>query len=169
MAHWIRFEKNGKLGFGKLEGDTIAVHSGDMFADAKPSGETLKLSDVKIATPCDPSKMICLWNNFHQLAAKNNQPTPEEPLWLVKTANAYWPANQPIRRPQSYSGKIIYEGELGIVIGKKCSNIAEAEAGNTVGDRGYDLALAPIDGEEVARKRDAIPLARSRFNRRIEL
>lgn len=47
--------------------------------------------------------------------------------------------------------------------------IAEAEAGNTVGDRGYDLALAPIDGEEVARKRDAIPLARSRANRRIEL
>ena len=47
--------------------------------------------------------------------------------------------------------------------------IAEAEAANTVGDRGYDLALAPIDGEEVARTRDAIPLARSRVNRRIEL
>lgn len=47
--------------------------------------------------------------------------------------------------------------------------IAEAEAANTVGDRGYDLALAPIDGEEVARTRDAIPLARSRVNRRVEL
>ena len=43
-----------------------------MFAGAKPSGETLKLSDVQVSTPCDPSKMICLWNNFHQLAAKND-------------------------------------------------------------------------------------------------
>lgn len=132
MMHWIRFEKNGKLGFGKLEGDTIAVHAGDMFADAKSSGETVKLSEVKLATPCDPSKMICLWNNFHQLAAKNSFAQPEEPLWLVKTANAYWPGGKPIERPKSYSGKIVYEGELGIVIGKKCGNISEAEAGNYI-------------------------------------
>ncbi len=47
MAKWIRFEQGGKTGFGTLEGDTIAVHTGDMFAGAKPSGETLKLSDVR--------------------------------------------------------------------------------------------------------------------------
>jgi hypothetical protein len=70
MAHWIRFENGGKTGFGTVEGETIAVHSGDMFAAAKPTGETLKLSDVRVSTPCQPSKMICLWNNFHQLAAK---------------------------------------------------------------------------------------------------
>ena len=72
MAKWIRFEQGGKTGFGTLEGDAIAVHSGDMFAGAKPSGERLKLSDVQVLTPCDPSKMICLWNHFHQLAAKND-------------------------------------------------------------------------------------------------
>ena len=47
MAKWIRFEQDGKTGFGTLEGDTIAVHTGDLFAGAKPSGETLKLSDVQ--------------------------------------------------------------------------------------------------------------------------
>src|SRR3981081_3123749 len=30
MAKWIRFEQKGKTGFGTVEGDTIAVHSGDM-------------------------------------------------------------------------------------------------------------------------------------------
>ena len=29
MAKWIRFEQGGKTGFGTLEGDTIAVHTGD--------------------------------------------------------------------------------------------------------------------------------------------
>jgi 2-dehydropantoate 2-reductase len=132
MAKWIRFEQDGKTAFGTLEGDTIAVHTGDLFAGAKPSGQTLMLSDVHILTPCVPSKMICLWNNFHQLAAKNDFTEPKEPLWFLKAPNAYWPANKPIQRPATYAGKIIYEGELGVVIGKKCFNISEAEAGDYI-------------------------------------
>jgi ketopantoate reductase/2-keto-4-pentenoate hydratase/2-oxohepta-3-ene-1,7-dioic acid hydratase in catechol pathway len=132
MAKWIRFEQDGKTGFGTLEGDSIAVHTGDMFAGAKSTGETLKLSSVRLLTPCEPSKMICLWNNFHQLAAKNDFTEPKEPLWFLKAPNAYWPANRPIERPATYAGKIIYEGELGVVIGKKCFNITEAEAGEHI-------------------------------------
>ena len=132
MAKWIRFEQGGKTGFGTLEGETIAVHEGDMFAGAKPSGESVKLSEVQVRTPCDPSKMICLWNNFHQLAAKNDFTRPKEPLWFLKAPNAYWPAGKPIERPATYAGKIIYEGELGVVIGKKCFNITEAEAGDYI-------------------------------------
>ncbi len=132
MAKWIRFEQNGNTGFGTLDHGIITVHSGDLFAGAKPSGQTLNLADVEILTPCQPSKMICLWNNFHQLAAKNDFTEPKEPLWFLKAPNAYWPANKPIQRPATYAGKIIYEGELGIVIGKKCFNISEAEAGDYI-------------------------------------
>ncbi len=128
MAHWIRFEKGGKTGFGTLEGDTISLHSGDMFVGAKATGDEVALKDVKILTPCDPSKMVCLWNNFHQLAAKNDFQKPVDPLYFLKAPNAYHPANEPIRRPTTYDGRIVYEGELGVVIGKKCSNISEAEA-----------------------------------------
>jgi hypothetical protein len=32
MAKWIRFQQGGKTGFGTLEGDNIAVHTGDLFA-----------------------------------------------------------------------------------------------------------------------------------------
>src|SRR6266850_6202731 len=132
MTKWIRFEQGGKIGIGTLEGDTITVHTGDVFAGAKPSGQTLKLSEVQVRTPCQPSKMICLWNNFHQLAAKNDFQQPKEPLWFLKAPNSYWPANRPIERPATYAGKIIYEGELGVVIGKKCFNISEAEAGDYI-------------------------------------
>jgi ketopantoate reductase/2-keto-4-pentenoate hydratase/2-oxohepta-3-ene-1,7-dioic acid hydratase in catechol pathway len=132
MAQWIRFERGGNAAFGTLEGDTIKVHSGDMFAGAKPTGESVKLSDVKVLTPCDPSKMVCLWNNFHELAAKNDFQHPTEPLYFIKAPNAYHPHNEPIRRPSTYDGKIVYEGELGVVIGKKCSNISEAEAGDYI-------------------------------------
>jgi ketopantoate reductase/2-keto-4-pentenoate hydratase/2-oxohepta-3-ene-1,7-dioic acid hydratase in catechol pathway len=132
MTRWLRFERKGRVGFGTLEGDTITVHSGDMFAGSKPTGETVQLSDVKILTPTEPSKMICLWNNFHQLAAKNDFPVPEEPLYFLKAPNAYHPHGAPIVRPKTYSGRIIYEGELGIVIGKRCFNVSEEEAADVV-------------------------------------
>jgi ketopantoate reductase/2-keto-4-pentenoate hydratase/2-oxohepta-3-ene-1,7-dioic acid hydratase in catechol pathway len=128
MTRWIRFEQDGKLGFGTLQDGTIAAHAGDMFAGATPTGETVKLADVKVRTPCDPSKMICLWNNFHQLAAKNDFQRPAEPLYFLKAPNAYHPEGEPIRRPPTYDGRILYEGELGVVIGKQCFNIGEAEA-----------------------------------------
>ena len=132
MAQWIRFERNGRLEFGTLQGDKIAVHKGNMFAGASPTGETVRLSEVRVATPCDPSKMICLWNNFHQLAAKNDFKVPDEPLYFLKAPNAYHPHGEPIRRPKSYDGKIIYEGELGVVIGKQCSMVSEAEAADYI-------------------------------------
>jgi 2-dehydropantoate 2-reductase len=128
MAQWIRFERGGKTGFGTLEGSAIAVHDGDLFGANRPTGERVALVDVKVLTPCTPSKMVCLWNNFHQLAAKNNFLVPEEPLYFLKAPNAYHPHGAPIERPKTYSGRIIYEGELGIVIGKRCANITEAEA-----------------------------------------
>jgi 2-dehydropantoate 2-reductase len=132
MTQWVRFERGGKEYFGTLSSDTIAIHEGDMFSSAKATGESAKLADVKLLTPCTPSKMVCLWNNFHELAAKNDFQHPTEPLYFIKAPNAYHPHGEPIRRPASYDGKIVYEGELGVVIGKRCSNISEAEAGDYI-------------------------------------
>jgi ketopantoate reductase/2-keto-4-pentenoate hydratase/2-oxohepta-3-ene-1,7-dioic acid hydratase in catechol pathway len=132
MTQWIRFERKGRVEFGALQDGTIAVHEGDLFAGAKPTGQTVQLSDVRVLTPCEPSKMVCLWNNFHQLAAKNDFPVPKEPLWFLKAPNAYHPDGAPIERPKTYAGRIIYEGELGVVIGRKCSNVSEAEAGDYI-------------------------------------
>ncbi len=128
MTQWIRFERNGRAGFGTLSDGTIMIHEGDMFAGAKSTAEKVALSTVRVLTPCTPSKMVCLWNNFHQLAAKNNFAEPAEPLYFIKAANAYLPHGASIERPKSYSGRIIYEGELGVVIAKKCSDVSEAEA-----------------------------------------
>src|SRR3546814_538653 len=128
MTRWIRFETVGKPGFGTLDGDTIAVHEGDMFAGAKPTSETLALSAVKVLTPTVPGKMLALWNNFHALAAKLNVAEPPEPLYLLKASNSFLAAGETIRRPKSYDGPIVYEGELGIVIGKPCKAVSEDKA-----------------------------------------
>lgn len=132
MAHWIRFERDGIAGFGTLDGSTITVHTGDLFANPATTAETIALSSVRVLTPCAPTKIIALWNNSRALGERLKVAAPEEPLFLLKSIGSALPHDGVIMRPASYPGKVVFEGELGIVIGKACSNIGEAEAASAI-------------------------------------
>ncbi len=128
MTQWIRFAENGAAGFGQLEGTRIRVFAGDMFAAPQPTGRTVDLDAVTVLTPTAAGKFVALWNNFHALAAKLGNPVPAEPLYFIKGNNSYLATGQTIRMPRAYTGKVVYEGELGIVIGRTCRAVSEAEA-----------------------------------------
>ena len=132
MAQWIRYVESGAIGFGTLEGAQITVHAGDMFAAPQPTGRTLALASVRVLTPTVPGKLVALWNNFRALAAKLASAVPTEPLYFIKGNNSYLPSGQTIRMPKSYSGKVVYEGELGVVIGKTCRAVSEADAQHNI-------------------------------------
>lgn len=127
-AQWVRFAHGGREGFGRLDGQEVAIHRGDMFADAQPTGETVPLAEIALLPPTVPSKIIALWNNFHALAAKLSNPVPAEPLYLMKAPSCVAAPGAAIVRPPSYAGRIVYEGELGIVIGRRCSAVSAREA-----------------------------------------
>lgn len=128
MTKWIRFEREGEVCFGTLEDNTIAVYQGDMFDVPERTDEQVPLEDVRVLTPTAPTKMLCIWNNFHALAEQLKVPAPDEPLYLLKAPSAFAAHDEPIRRPETYAGNIVYEGELGIVIGKTCRNVSVSEA-----------------------------------------
>ena len=132
MAQWLRFQHQGKSSLGQVQGDQIAVYSGDLFKDPKPTGETVKLADVSIDIPCIPSKMVAMVDNFHALVTKLEHAVPAEPLYFLKGNNSFLAANQIIRTPKSYTGKVVYEGELGIVIGKRIYEVDESEAAKAI-------------------------------------
>jgi 2-keto-4-pentenoate hydratase/2-oxohepta-3-ene-1,7-dioic acid hydratase in catechol pathway len=118
MTLWIRFERGGVVEIGTLEGDTITVHEGAMFGETRPTARRVPLAEARVLRPCDPTKMIGLWNNFHALAAAIKTPVPEEPLYFLKNPVAFADPDTIVRQPASYAGKVVYEGELGIVLGK---------------------------------------------------
>jgi 2-keto-4-pentenoate hydratase/2-oxohepta-3-ene-1,7-dioic acid hydratase in catechol pathway len=128
MTNWIRFKHNGRDGFGTIEADVITPHRGDMFAQSEPGAERIPLNGVQVLAPVVPSKVIALWNNFRELGAKLGVAPPAEPLYLLKAGSSLLDPEAIIRRPTAYSGKIVYEGELGIVIGKACKEISEVKA-----------------------------------------
>jgi 2-keto-4-pentenoate hydratase/2-oxohepta-3-ene-1,7-dioic acid hydratase in catechol pathway len=127
MALWVRYAIGGDIGFGQLDGTQILAHSGDMFDGAAPTGETLATDAVKLLTPCEPRQLVALWNNFHAMAEKTDQAIPDEPLYFIKSPSSYLATGETIHRPAGYEGPVVYEGELGIVIGKRCARVAEAD------------------------------------------
>jgi len=129
MTLWVRFKTvDGHIGFGGLDRDQILEHAGDMFAANAATGRLLPLAAVTLLCPCSPSKIIALWNNFHALAEKLGKPAPKYPLFLLKPASCAVGPGEAIRRPAAYAGKIGFEGELGVVIGKACKDVSPQEA-----------------------------------------
>jgi 2-keto-4-pentenoate hydratase/2-oxohepta-3-ene-1,7-dioic acid hydratase in catechol pathway len=128
MPHWVRFEHHDEVGFGTLDGHVVTTYRGDMFENPEPTSRTVPLSEVRLLSPTTPSKTIALWNNFQALAAKLGMPVPEEPLYLLKASSSLLGPGETIRRPTFYAGRVTYEGELGIVIGKPCKDAQEYDA-----------------------------------------
>jgi 2-keto-4-pentenoate hydratase/2-oxohepta-3-ene-1,7-dioic acid hydratase in catechol pathway len=128
VSHWVRFSTAGREGFGILEDGQIHEYSGDMFAAAQPNGRTHAAGSYTPLSPCQPGKIVALWNNFHALASKLGKPIPTHPPFFIKASSSVVGSETPIRRPAGYAGKIVFEGELGIVIGKTCRNVGRSEA-----------------------------------------
>ena len=125
---WLRFRHQGQTGFGAVQGEQVAVHDGDMFTAPRPTGACLPISEVEILSPCQPTKILALWNNFRAAAEKNGWATPAEPLYFLKSANTHAHHLQPVLRPQSPIGRVVYEAELGVVIGRRGRNIAREDS-----------------------------------------
>ena len=125
---WIRFTYEGVEGFGSLENGIIATYSGDMFNSPISTGETIAVDAVQLVSPVQPGKIIGMANNYHALIEKGGGTVPEEPLYFIKANTSLNSHGRPIRRPKAYAGKIIFEGELGLVIGRRCHEVAESVA-----------------------------------------
>ncbi len=132
MAQWLRFERDGAAAFGTLAAGVIAVHRGCMFDRPVPTGEHVPLGAVRLLAPAIPSKMIALWNNFRALGAKLGLGAPPEPLFFIKAASSYAGPEARVRRPLSYDGKVVFEGELGIVIGAACRDAGPEAAAQAI-------------------------------------
>ena len=130
---WLRYRLAGPSGpdgpeaFGTLHGDEVHEHHGTLLGDNAPTGRRLALSSVQVLMPAQPSKVIALWNNFGELREKLQLAVPEEPLYLLKSPNSWCAHGDPIPRPRG-GGKVAFEGELGIVIGRTCKSVDASQA-----------------------------------------
>jgi len=132
MPSWVRFNWKDQTRLGLLEGDSISVCTNELFDEPAPSGETVNLSEVELLAPYLPNSILALWNNFHERAEAEGQTIPETPLYFMKPVTSVIGPNETIYRPRGHQGRVIFEAELGIVIGQQCRDISVEQANDVI-------------------------------------
>ena len=122
----VRFAYQGEVAWGLLQGEVISKLTGSIFADPKPSNETLKLKQVKLLPPVQPPKILGIGLNYKAHIKESPFPAPEVPLIFLKAPTSVIGHLDTIVLPDSQ--KVEYEGELGVVIGKQAKNVSESDA-----------------------------------------
>ena len=88
----------------------------------------LALDALELGPPVpDPDKMICIGLNYTEHAAEASLQAPTIPILFAKFRNSLIGPRDAIVLPR-VSTEIDYEGELAVVIGTRCKEVAEAEA-----------------------------------------
>jgi 2-keto-4-pentenoate hydratase/2-oxohepta-3-ene-1,7-dioic acid hydratase in catechol pathway len=93
--------------------------TGDVLADG--------LRSARLLAPVRPSKIVCVGLNYKDHAAEVNKPLPAEPLLFIKPSTAVIDPGAPILLPPGV-GRVDYEGELAIVIGRRAHRVPRARA-----------------------------------------
>jgi 2-keto-4-pentenoate hydratase/2-oxohepta-3-ene-1,7-dioic acid hydratase in catechol pathway len=87
----------------------------------------IPLGSVRLLAPVIPSKIVCIGRNYREHAKELNHAVPTEPLIFLKPPSAILAPGQIILRPASLSQRVDHEGELGVVIGKRCHGLREGD------------------------------------------
>jgi len=88
--------------------------------------EPTPLTDLKLLPPVAPSKIVCVGRNYKDHAAELGNEVPKEPLLFFKPPSSLLAPKGTVRIP-TISTRVDYEGELGIVIGRRCYKIGPDE------------------------------------------
>ncbi len=85
------------------------------------------ISSVKFLPPVEPTKIIAVGLNYIDHAQELGVSAPEEPIIFLKPPSAVIGDRDPIILPKA-SSRVDYEGELAVVIGKRCRNVPRERA-----------------------------------------
>jgi len=88
--------------------------------------DPIPLNLATLLPPVVPSKIVCIGRNYREHAAELGNEVPKEPLLFLKTPSSVIAHKQSIHIP-AISQRVDFEGELAIVIGKRCSKIGPDE------------------------------------------
>jgi len=127
-----RFSVQSEIKYGVIENDVVRGFQGNPFSSEggfTADGSSYKLSDVKLLAPCQPSKLVCLGLNYRSHAVETNSSIPEVPLIFLKPSTTVIGPDDAIIKPDlSDKGRVDYECEVGVVIGKKTKDVPEDKA-----------------------------------------
>src|SRR5579872_313029 len=135
---YCRFQLNGEAHYGLIE-STAGRESifrilltppedsdGDVEGLRSRRIDAIPLEEAKLLAPVRPTKIVCVGRNYREHAAELGNEPPKEPLLFFKPNSALLAPGGVVKRPR-ISQRVDFEGELCVVIGKKCHLLPDDE------------------------------------------
>jgi len=144
VTRYVRYALKGTMSYGILEGENIRPVTGNIFEDPEPASTTVRLADVRLMTPCQPSKVIAVALNYKSNLG-DKAPAAHPELFAKLTSSLVGPEDLILLPTDSTNAH--YGGALVIVVGRRAKNISPAEApryifgvtaGNDLSERGWE-------------------------------
>jgi 2-keto-4-pentenoate hydratase/2-oxohepta-3-ene-1,7-dioic acid hydratase in catechol pathway len=138
---YCRFDLNGSAHYGLVESvarnnneDEITrlllqapqASNGDVEGLPSRRMDRIPLAEASLLPPVEPSKIVCVGRNYREHAAELGNEVPREPLLFFKPPSSLLPPGGTILRPK-VSERTDYEGELGVVIARRCRRLADSD------------------------------------------
>jgi 2-keto-4-pentenoate hydratase/2-oxohepta-3-ene-1,7-dioic acid hydratase in catechol pathway len=143
LKRFIRFAHDDSTAYGLLNGDSVSELKRPPFQAVEPTGRSFALSDVRLLTPCEPSKVLAVGLNYasHRQHVEKEEgvfvtvtgrPAPtDRPVVFAKFPTSLIPHETDIVFPPDATN-VHFEGELGLVIGKTARAVSVADASDYV-------------------------------------
>lgn len=125
---YCRFKTPNGYQYGVVEGERIArlmpPPGEDPRCTLAANFSSIPLREARLLAPVVPGKIVCVGRNYRAHATELGNEVPTEPLLFFKPPSAVIGEGEAIVHP-AISQRVDYEGELGIVVGKKCSQLPQ--------------------------------------------
>ncbi len=148
----VRYQTDDEaVKYGWILEDKVGEIQGNIFGEYRRREAKTPLMEVKLATPCTPSKIICVGRNYVEHARELGNEVPKVPLIFMKPPSSIIANDEYIILPPQ-SSQVEHEAELVVVIGKRGRNITPEAAkeyifGYTIGNDVTARDLQKTDGQ----------------------
>lgn len=112
--------------YGLIEGENIMEIAGLPWGQWTRGSHSSRLADVRLLAPVEPSKIVCVGRNYAAHAAELGNEVPKEPLIFLKPSTSIIGPEESIILTK-YSKQVEHEGELGLVVGRRCSHLRDSD------------------------------------------
>jgi len=144
---YVRCHYRGRNRTGVLRNDAVALYP-ERFADLTAvialhpverrdlvTDESASVAEVRLLAPLTPPKnVMCIGRNYADHAAEiararqTDEKLPEFPVVFTKAHTAICGPDDVVRLDPAISAQYDYEAELAVVVGRRCRDVAEADA-----------------------------------------
>jgi len=112
--------------YGLADAGSITLISDEPFA-AWETDDVISMAGARLMPPAMPTKIVCVGVNYRTHANEMGHELPTEPLMFLKPPTAMNAPGGEIHLPPDV-GRVDYEGELAVVMGRRAHRVAPEDA-----------------------------------------